>query len=83
MVDPVTSATPAVAAPAAISKRALSVRCEVPGGVRVMRNAPPSARCRQVLGITATEYATRFCNTVQTGWRLTCTALRKFETPDP
>jgi hypothetical protein len=33
----------------------------------------------QVLGITATEFATRFTNTLQTGWRLTCTPLRKFE----
>jgi hypothetical protein len=31
----------------------------------------------QVLGITAAEYAARFCNPVHTGWRLTCTALRK------
>jgi hypothetical protein len=31
----------------------------------------------KVLGITAAEYAARFCNPVHTGWRLTCTALRK------
>jgi hypothetical protein len=33
----------------------------------------------QVLGITATEFATRFTNTMQTGRRLTCTPLRRFE----
>ena len=31
----------------------------------------------KVLGITAAEYASRFTYPVQTGWRLTCTALRK------
>jgi hypothetical protein len=31
----------------------------------------------QVLGITAAEYAARFTYPVHTGWRLTCTALRK------
>ena len=32
----------------------------------------------QVLGITAAEYAARFCRPVHTGWRrLTCTAIRK------
>ena len=30
-----------------------------------------------VLGITAAEYAARFTYPVHTGWRLTCTALRK------
>jgi hypothetical protein len=32
----------------------------------------------KVLGITAAEYTARFCNPVHTGWRLTCTALRKY-----
>jgi hypothetical protein len=31
----------------------------------------------RVLGISAEEFATCFCRTVQTGWRLTCTPLRK------
>jgi hypothetical protein len=31
----------------------------------------------RVPGITAAEYSARFCHPVQTGWRLTCTALRK------
>jgi hypothetical protein len=31
----------------------------------------------RVLGITPAEYAARFCNPAHTGWRLTCTALRK------
>jgi hypothetical protein len=31
----------------------------------------------KVLGITAAEYTARFCNPVHTGWRMTCTALRK------
>lgn len=31
----------------------------------------------QVLGISAAEYAARFCYPVQSGCRLTCTALRK------
>jgi hypothetical protein len=31
----------------------------------------------QVLGITAAEFAARFCHPVQTGWRLTCTLRRK------
>jgi hypothetical protein len=30
-----------------------------------------------VLGITAAEYAARFTYPAHTGWRLTCTALRK------
>jgi hypothetical protein len=34
----------------------------------------------QVMGITEAEYTARFCHPVQTGWRLTCTARRKFET---
>jgi hypothetical protein len=34
----------------------------------------------RVLGITAAEYTARFCHPVHTGWRLTCTALRKFAT---
>jgi hypothetical protein len=34
----------------------------------------------QVLGITKAEYTSRFCHPVQTGWRLTCTPVRKFET---
>jgi hypothetical protein len=34
----------------------------------------------RVMGITADEFAARFCNEVPTGWRLTCTALRKAET---
>ena len=29
-----------------------------------------------VLGITAAQFTSRFTNTVQTGWRLTCTPLR-------
>jgi hypothetical protein len=33
-----------------------------------------------VLGITESEYTARFCHPVQTGWRLTCTAIRKFAT---
>jgi hypothetical protein len=32
----------------------------------------------QVLGLTAAEFAARFCHPVQTGWRLTCTPRRKF-----
>jgi len=32
-----------------------------------------------VMGITEAEYTARFCHPVQTGWRLTCTAHRKFE----
>ena len=31
------------------------------------------------LGISAEQYASRFCNLVHTGWRLTCTALRRAE----
>jgi hypothetical protein len=34
----------------------------------------------RVLGIAEAEYAARFCHPVQTGWRLTCTPRRKFET---
>jgi hypothetical protein len=34
----------------------------------------------KVLGITTAEYTARFCNPVHTGWRLTCTALRKAAT---
>jgi hypothetical protein len=34
----------------------------------------------RVMGITADEFAARFCNEVPTGWRLTCTPLRKTET---
>jgi hypothetical protein len=30
----------------------------------------------RVLGIDAAEFAARFCSTVNTGWRLTCTALK-------
>jgi hypothetical protein len=33
-------------------------------------------RLLQVLGITAEEFAARFCRSVQTGWRLTCTPRR-------
>jgi hypothetical protein len=32
----------------------------------------------QVMGITEAEDNARFCHPVQTGWRLTCTACRKF-----
>ena len=35
------------------------------------------AKLLRVLGITPTEYTTRFTYPVQSGWRLTCTALRK------
>jgi hypothetical protein len=31
----------------------------------------------KVLGITAAEYTARFTYPVHTGWRLTCTSLRK------
>jgi hypothetical protein len=34
----------------------------------------------EVLGISAAEYAARFCYPVPTGWRLTCTRLRRSET---
>jgi hypothetical protein len=34
-------------------------------------------RLLEVLGINETEFTTRFTYTVKTGWRLTCTALRK------
>ena len=34
----------------------------------------------RVLGITEAEYTARFCHPVHTGWRLTCTALRKLAT---
>jgi hypothetical protein len=34
----------------------------------------------RVLGITENEYTARFCHPVQTGWRLTCNAIRKFAT---
>ena len=37
----------------------------------------------QVMGITEAEYTARFCHPVQTGWRLTCTARRKFELLEP
>jgi hypothetical protein len=33
----------------------------------------------RVLGITADEFAARFCHPVQTGWRLTCTPRRNLE----
>jgi hypothetical protein len=36
-------------------------------------------RLLQSLGITAAEFASRFCYPVQSGWRLTCTALRKLQ----
>jgi hypothetical protein len=48
---------------------------------------PPSTSMRtdkplllKVLGITEDEYTARFCRPVQNGWRMTCTALRKFAT---
>ena len=31
----------------------------------------------EVLGMSEGEYSARFCYAVHTGWRLTCTALRK------
>jgi hypothetical protein len=31
----------------------------------------------RALGISADEFATRFCRTVNTSWRLTCTPLRE------
>jgi len=47
--------------------------------------SPPSSSQRtdkasllKFLGITAAEFTSRFTHTVQTGWRLTCTPLRKF-----
>jgi hypothetical protein len=47
--------------------------------------SPPSTSMRtdkplllQVLGITEGEFAARFCRPVESGWRMTCTALRKF-----
>jgi hypothetical protein len=33
----------------------------------------------EVLGITAAEFTSRFTHTVQTGWRLTCTPLKKLQ----
>ena len=48
--------------------------------------SPPStsqrtdkAKLLEVLGITAAEFTSRFTHTVRTGWRLTCTALRKHD----
>jgi hypothetical protein len=37
------------------------------------------ARLLEVLGISAEQFATRFCYAVHTGWRLTCTAHRERE----
>jgi hypothetical protein len=34
----------------------------------------------EVMGISASEFAARFCYPVHTGWRLTCTKLRRSET---
>jgi hypothetical protein len=34
----------------------------------------------RVMGISEEEFAARFCNEIQTGWRLTCTPVRKTET---
>jgi hypothetical protein len=34
------------------------------------------ARLLEVMGISAAEFNARFCNETQTGWRLTCSALR-------
>jgi hypothetical protein len=34
----------------------------------------------RVLGITEDEYTARFCHLVKIGWRLTCSAIRKFAT---
>ena len=34
-------------------------------------------RLLEFLGLTAAEFTSRFTHTVETGWRLTCTPLRK------
>jgi uncharacterized small protein (DUF1192 family) len=55
-------------------------------GYRIVLSPPgeqqrtDKAKLLEVLGISAAEYAARFCYPVPTGWRLTCTRLRRSET---
>ena len=44
---------------------------------------PVDGKQQVVMGITEAEYTARFCHPVQTGWRLTRTARRKFELLEP
>jgi len=58
----------------------------VEGAVYRIVLSPPSTsqrtdktRLLEFLGITAAEFTSRFTHAVQTGWRLTCTPLRKLQ----